>query len=260
MKYTKAGALVCLLTAVALFLVAGAAFAGDKAKLPQPKGYVNDYAGVLTPQEASDLEATIRSVKEKTNAEIAVAVVPDLGGYADVEEYAVALFSDWKIGEKGKDNGVLVLVSMKERKVKIEVGYGLEGSITDGTAGEIIRDEMAPLFKSGKYGAGLIAGVRAISERIEPSGAPPKEKKRRPRLGFFFSLAVFIILMLVQLVIRGGGRRGGGFYGGGPYIGGFGGGFGGGGGGFGGGFGGGGGGFGGFGGGSSGGGGGSGGW
>jgi uncharacterized protein len=241
-------ALFCFLAAPAL----------AQQELPSPRGYVNDFAGVIDPSEAPGLESFLKGLEERTSAEVAVATVPDIDGFADVDEYGVKLFEKWKIGKKGQDNGVLILLAMKEHKVRIEVGYGLEGAITDGTAGEIIRQQMVPYFKKGEYGKGLDAGVRALAGRIPPGGVKKPEKKSHIGLSL---VLFFIFLMLVfgQFFIgprlTGRGRRGS-FYGG-PYIGGFGGGFGGSGFGGGGGFGGG---FGGFGGGSSGGGGASGGW
>ena len=236
-------------------LLAGTAAAADK--FPQPRGYVNDFAGIINPADAQELEAQLKALEDRTTAQIAVVTVPDLGDYADVEEYAVELFKAWGIGQKGQDNGVLVLLALKEHKIKIEVGYGLEGAITDGKAGEIIRNVMAPYFKAGQFGQGLIVGTRALAERIPPSGVKKPARHRAGGISLILFI-VFLLLILSQFFFPGpriiGGRRR--YYGGGPFIGGFGGGFGG----FGGGGGGFGGGFGGFGGGGSGGGGASGGW
>jgi uncharacterized protein len=239
-------------------LAANAAY----GELPKPRGFVNDFAGVLTPEQASSMEEYLRSLKERTTAEIAVVTVPDMDGYAGPEEYANDLFTAWKIGKKGQDNGVLVLLAMKEKKVRIEVGYGLEGAITDGASGMIIRQVMAPYFQQGRFGDGLSAGVQALAARIPPGGVKTASKSKKGYSGLLF--LAFLAFLVIQFVLPGGGlwSRGRGrsrFYGGGgPFIGGgfggFGGGFGGGGGGgFGGGFGG-------FGGGSSGGGGASGSW
>ncbi|MBI5696489.1 MAG: TPM domain-containing protein [Nitrospirae bacterium] len=253
---------VGLLAALLLILAATQAFAAHT--FPEPRGHVSDYAGVLKPDEAAALEGYLAELEKRTSAEVAVVTVPDLDGFADVDEYAVDLFAAWKIGKKGQDNGVLILLAVKEKKLRIEVGYGLEGAITDGTAGGIIRDTMVPYFKRGEFGAGLMAGAQAVAERVPEGGVqtPIDEQggKEQPS-----SLSLLIIVVLLAIFLfplffgpggpMGGGklRRGrGGFYGGGPFIGGFGGGFGGGGGG--------GGGFGGFGGGFSGGGGASGDW
>ncbi|MBI5191261.1 MAG: TPM domain-containing protein [Nitrospirae bacterium] len=243
---------VGLLAALLLILAATQAFAAHT--FPEPKGYVSDYAGVLKPDEAAGLESYLAELEKKTTAEVAVVTVPDMDGFADVDEYANELFAAWKIGKKGQDNGVLVLLAMKEKKVRIEVGYGLEGAITDGTAGDIIRYTMAPYFKQGQFGAGLMAGAQAVSERVPPGGVQTPTKEQQRRKGRSGSRSLLMLAALLAIFVLplffGGGRRGRGGFGGGPFIGGFGGGFGSGGGG----------GFGGFGGGFSGGGGASGGW
>src|SRR3990172_3488712 len=159
-----------ILSAIAAVLIILTASAGTCAeKLPSPQGYVSDFAGVIDPADKASLEAYLRELEAKTTAEVAVVTVPELGGFADVEEYAVELFRAWGVGKKGQDNGVLILLSIRERRARIEVGYGLEGAITDGTAGVIIREVMVPYFKAGQYGKGILAGAQAVAERITPS-------------------------------------------------------------------------------------------
>ncbi len=244
-----------------LFLLPITANAAVVGQFPKPVGFVNDFANVIPPAQSQSMEQYLRALNQRTGAQVAVVTVPNIKGYAGPEEYAVDLFSAWKIGRKGKDNGLLVLLAMKEKKVKIEVGYGLEGAITDGDCGIIIRQVMVPYFRAGRFGDGLMAGVQALAAKIPPGGAkpPPHRDARKMFSGVLF--LAFVLFIAVQFLLPGGGfwgrsggsgftgRRGGGGFGG-PFIGGFGGG---GGGGFGGGFGG-------FGGGMSGGGGASGGW
>jgi uncharacterized protein len=204
--------------------------------------------------------------------------VPTFQPYADIREYSVKMFENGGrgIGEAGKHNGALIVVAVEDRKVGIEVGYGLEEYIPDGFAGATIREAILPQFRSGNFGAGLLAGATRLINRVaEAKGVTlqdvPRERARpRAAVRFPSSSMLFFIILLIILSRRGRRRRRrGGFWGGGPGsgwnsgVGPFGGGFGGGG--FGGGFGGfgrggGGGGFGGFGGGRSGGGGASGGW
>lgn len=247
-----------LLFASLLAIIPSGAYAG---RFPAPKGYVNDFAGVIDPASATELEGFLKDLQARTTAEVAVVTVPDLDGFADIDEYGIALASEWAIGKKGEDNGVLILLSMKEKKVRIDVGYGLEGAITDGATGDIRRNIMAPHFQKGEYGAGLLESAKAIAALIPPGGVKKPGRTKAVR-GLIrpIAIAVFIIIAIIIQLLPGGrfrGGRGGRFYGGGPFIGGFGGGFGGGGLGGGGGFGGG---FGGFGGGGFGGGGSSGGW
>ncbi len=135
-------------------------------RFPKPAGYVNDFANILDPEWERRIDSLISDLESKTTAEISVVTVENLSPYATVEEYAEALFSEWKIGKAKKDNGVLILVSMKERKIRVETGYGIEPIIPDGVAGDIIRNEIAPNFKSGKYGEGLYRGTYAVAERV----------------------------------------------------------------------------------------------
>jgi uncharacterized protein len=235
---------------------------------------VNDFANVIDSASESELDRRIRALQNASRDVVVVATIPTFQPYADIEEYAVKMFenSGRGIGEKGKDNGLLIVVAVQDRKIKIEVGYDLEQFVSDGFAGETIRQAITPEFRSGNYGAGLLAGTTRIINRIaEGRGVTPQDVPREappPRstgTGFPWWIIVIWILILVLNSRR---RRRPRVWGAGPWsgwnsgigpFGGGGGGFGGGFGGFGGG-GGGGGGFGGFGGGRSGGGGASGGW
>ena len=191
--HIRAGLMSGLIALTLVMLAATASWSAEK--FPAPKGYVNDFAGVIDSASAQEMEAMLADLERRTTAEVAVVTVPDLGEFADVDEYAVNMFAAWKIGKKGEDNGVLVLLSMKERKVRIEVGYGLEGAITDGAAGDIIRDAMAPSFKTGEYGAGLLAGVRAIAAKIPPGGVQ-KAKKGGSHIRFIVMFVVFLLLII----------------------------------------------------------------
>ena len=133
--------------------------------VPQPVGWVNDFANVI-PQEYRDkLNTLIGELKEKTSAEIAVVTVTSIAPY-DEKEYARMLFDSWRPGKKGKDNGVLMLLAIKERRWRIETGYGVEGILPDGRCGEIGRNYMVPYFKNGNYGLGLYNGAAAVSNII----------------------------------------------------------------------------------------------
>jgi uncharacterized protein len=261
-------------------VVAGAASAQEPPELTTP---VNDFANVLDSATERALEAQIRSLEQASGDVVVVATVDTFKPYADIREYAVKMFENGGrgIGQRGKDNGALVVLAVNDRQVWTEVGYDLEEFITDGFAGETAREFMVPDFRRGDYGTGLIAGVSRIIERIAERRnvtlqdmPPPRAPAQAPRAGSggTLLLAIFVIMMVINAVagrLGAGRRRRRGRWGGGsgwrsgvgPFGGGFGGGFGSGGG-FGGGFGGfgGGGGFGGFGGGRSGGGGGGGGW
>lgn len=249
--------------------------AAQTAALPELTAPVNDFAHVIDQENAAAIDKMSRALKTASGDVVVVATVPDIDGYGDIREYANKLFENHGkgIGDKGKDNGLLIVLSMKERQVWVEVGYELEQWITDGFAGETSRLVMVPSFRAGDYGTGLRAGTARIVARIAqgrnvtlPDVPLPREVQAPvdSPTPFAVMLLVFFAILIISRIgrrrqgIRRWGRGGwsGWSSGVGPFGGGWGGGFGGGGGG-GGGFGGG---FGGFGGGRSGGGGGGAGW
>jgi uncharacterized protein len=219
---------------------------------------VNDLASVIDAPHAATIEAMCRELKQKSGDTVFVVTVNTIAPWGDIREYAVKLFEKQGLGERGKDNGLLILLAVQERRVWVEVGYGLEPYITDGFAGETSRQVMTPFFRQGDYGGGLEAGAArfigriAEARKIEITGAPaPAAPRHAPSLP---PNAIFVLFLLVFVGIRwlssmsglgrrrsGWGRRSGwsgwnsgvGPFGGGGFGGGFGG-FGGGGGGFGG--------------------------
>ena len=232
---------------------------------------VNDFAHVIDAASRAELDQRIRALRSATGDVIVIATVPTYQPYGSIEEYAVKMFENGGrgIGDKGKDNGLLIVVAVQDRQVKIEVGYDLEGIIPDGFAGQTIREAIGPAFRQGQYGPGLVDATTRLINRIgEKRGVtipdvPADRDTTVSRTRHFPFGVIFWIIVAIIIFSRGnrGGRSrywGGGSWGG--WSGGVGG-FGGGGfGGSGGGYGGGGGGFGGFGGGGSGGGGASGSW
>jgi uncharacterized protein len=275
-RWLRAAALILLVVATRPAVVA-------QPQLPPPPALtqpVNDFAGIIDADSNRELERRIRALHQATGDAVVIATVKTLQPYADIREYAVAMFenSGAGIGERGKDNGLLIVVAVDERQVGIEVGYGLEGIITDGFAGQTIRESIRPEFRNGAYGRGLLAGATRIINRIADERnvtldeVPRSVVNREAPVRIPFGLIVLVIIVVLVLASSSGGpRRRRRHWGRGPWsgwnsgVGPFGGGFGGGFGGFGG-FGGGrtgggfGGGFGGFGGGRSGGGGAAGGW
>jgi uncharacterized protein len=139
-----------------------AAGPAEARKWPEPRGYVSDFAGIIDPASADSIDALALELKEKTGAELAVVTIQDLGGES-IDPAAVELFEQWGIGAKGKDEGVLILLAVAERRVKIEVGYGLEGILPDGRCGSIIRLVMGPDLHADRFGAGLQRGAEAVA-------------------------------------------------------------------------------------------------
>jgi uncharacterized protein len=173
--------------------------------IPQPEGWVNDFANVISPDYRDKLSALIQEVEEKTSAEIAVVTIDSIAPY-DEKEYARMLFDNWKPGKRGKDNGVLVLLAIKERRWRIETGYGVEGILPDGLCGEIGRNYMVPYFKQGKYSDGLYNGVAAIANVIAKEAkaninnlAGVRFNKRSQELPFFFYIFVPLFFFLWNL-------------------------------------------------------------
>jgi uncharacterized protein len=240
--------------------------------IPALTAPVNDFANVIDPATEQALDRMIRALQAASGDVVVVATVDTFQPYGDIREYAVEMFENQGrgIGQRGRDNGLLVLLAVQDREVWTEVGYDLEEFITDGFAGQVAREEMIPEFRGGNYSGGLQAGVARIIGRIAQrrnvtlDGVPLAEPRGAPDVGSggHIILALFVLFMVINAIAgrtRRRGRRGRPWSrwhsGVGPFGGPFGGGFGGfGGGGFGGG------GFGGFGGGRSGGGGGGGGW
>lgn len=209
---------------------------------------IHDEAKVLSPAFVSQLEHQLKSDQDTTSNQIAVLIIRSLDGYP-MEEYTYKVAKEWKLGQKDKDNGVLLFVSVDDRKIRIETGYGVEGALPDATCNQIIRHDIAPYFRQDNYEAGIQAGVNAIVKAIagEYEGQPQTSAPRKKG----GSVVPFLLILLVLIIIsrmRGGGRGGrgtgwssgsgwygGGFSGGGGSWGGGGGGFSGGGGSFGGG-------------------------
>lgn len=147
--------------------------------VPALTGRVVDLANVLPPQDAEQLSAKLKAHEESTGNQVAVLILPSLEG-EPLEPYSHRVATTWKLGQKGTDNGVLLLVALKERKLRIEVGYGLEGTLTDLRSSRIIRHEIVPRFKAGDIPAGVRAGTEAILETIEGTYRAADEARRQP--------------------------------------------------------------------------------
>ena len=218
-----------------------------QAQIPEPQGRINDFAGVISPEYKEKISSLIQEVEQKISNEIAVVTRSSIAPYG-ADAYAQMLFDNWKIGKKGKDNGVLILLAVKEREWRIQTGYGVEGILPDGVCGRIGRDYMVPYFKEGKYAQGLYYGVAAVADIISQDAHVildgltdvnlQKESQDTLFPGYVYVLILFLFIIwslrrpLIWFPMDYGGTSGGGYR-----SGGFGGGsFGGGGGGFGGGF------------------------
>lgn len=172
---------------------------------PDYTGYVNDYAGFLSTETKEKINSLLTEVEKKTSAEIAILTVPDLSSDT-IENYAVKVFEQWKIGKKGKDNGILFVIAKEEREVRIEVGYGLESVITDGRAGDIIRKIIIPNFKEGNYEKGIVDAVLIVSNDVSQfynikidsiSSEQINEIQSRPKWRWIYNLFYLLLIILV---------------------------------------------------------------
>ncbi len=156
-----------------LLLLAATPAAAQLTNLPTLTGRVNDTAGVIDADSARELDRRIHALKDATGDVVIIATVPSIAPYATVEEFAVKLFEKAGIGNRKLDNGILILVAVKEHGIRVEVGYGLEGIVTDGFAGDTIRQLIVPEFKANRYGPGLVAGAGRLMDRIAEGRANP---------------------------------------------------------------------------------------
>jgi uncharacterized protein len=162
---------------------------------PAPTARVNDYAGLLAAGERARLEAQLAAGERATGAQVVVAIFPALEGES-LEDFAVRLAERWRIGQKGLDNGAILLVFVRDRKLRLEVGYGLEPLIPDVEAGRIIREVIAPSFREGRYAAGLERAVETIYRRLAQPGAAS-----RPRGSAREAWLPWAAVMLLAIVI-----------------------------------------------------------
>ena len=188
------------------------AAAGAWAQQPPPEltKPVNDFASVIDAQDEAAMDSLIRSLQQASGDVVAVAAVDTFAPYADLQEYAVEMFENRGkgIGQKGKDNGALLIVVPSERRLRIEVGYGLEDRLTDAQASVIINSVITPSFRREAYSDGIVAGVSAMLHVLggEPLQESPEPEGTRGSAMF----ALLVMLVFVVMIMSGGGRGRGG--------------------------------------------------
>ncbi len=200
-------------------------------EIPILKNYVNDFTGTLTPEQKSYLEQALKEFDDSTSTQIVVLMINSLDGYP-IEMYANETAEKNKIGTKEHDNGILFLIAKDDRKMRIEVGYGLEGALPDALASSILRNEVAPYFRKNQYYKGIVAGLSSIIRAVkgEYTGKPKGKKNNGLSIFIFYMILFFIFFILASrrgrgggggIIYYGGGFGGGGFSGGGGSFGGF---------------------------------------
>ncbi len=203
-----------------VFFISSFLFA--QPEIPRLNRYANDFTNTLSSSQLEYLNDNLLKFNERTSTQIVFLMIKTLGGYP-LERFSYEVAEKNKIGTKGNDNGILFLVVKDDKKMRIEVGYGLEGALPDALASSIIRNEVAPYFKAGEYFKGIITGLNAIIQAVKGEYTGKKNKKKKKEKGnlvFWINLIIFALFWIFSAFRR----RGGGFI----YLGGFGGGFGGG--------------------------------
>ncbi|HTH58339.1 MAG TPA: TPM domain-containing protein [Cyclobacteriaceae bacterium] len=170
--------------------------------------WVHDEAHILSAATVAQLESILKAERDSTSNQIAVLIVPSLEG-DDIDSYGIRVAEAWKIGQKDKDNGAILLIAVQDRKMRIEVGQGLEGVLTDAMSSRINRNEIAPHFRQGDYDGGVTAGVLAIMQTIKGQyvNTDPPHRKRTGRSPWLTVL--FVVVLLIVMSRRRGGGIGG---------------------------------------------------
>lgn len=192
-----------------LLLLPGLAWAQSAPEFPELTGRVVDRADMLPPAEEARLSQMLQAHEQASTEQVVVVTLPDLQGFP-IEDFGYQLGRHWGIGQKGEDNGALLIVARDERKVRIEVGYGLEGRLTDANASLIINRIITPAFRQGDFATGIVDGAEAMIQVLGgeplalPQGPAAQEKPKPGLVGLFF----MIMLMVSLMGGRGGGRGG----------------------------------------------------
>src|SRR3989338_6445077 len=227
---------VLRMTVVFLPFLSASAFA---LSIPdKPEGYVNDYAGLLSDSAKTQLSQTLSQFEQETSNQVVVAVFQSLEG-GSLEDFSIRLAEKWKVGQKNRDNGVILLIFKEDRAVRIEVGYGLEGALPDAVAGQIVYNEIVPQFREGDFDAGVTNGVNAIirATKGEYQALPKQDPWQKYNPWIYFALVFYLILFIFRMIFAqalssgrtysgssggfwGGGSSGGGGFGGGGFSGG----------------------------------------
>jgi uncharacterized protein len=215
----RAQAVVSVAAAV---LLASAAGARAQSPPPAPAHYFNDYAGVVAPDVATRLDQKLKAFDDQTSSQIVVAVFPELPS-PSLEDFTVRAAQAWRVGRSKLSNGAVLFVFVKDRKMRIETGYGLEGALPDATAHRIIDERITPAFRNNDYAGGLEAGIDAMMAATRGEyTASPAPARGRDSGGFGSSFFLVLLVLFIVIAMSRSGRRGrtygrGGYHGGGPW-------------------------------------------
>lgn len=194
-----------------LFLIVLIPFSLSALEVPPLEGRVNDRAGIFSSSQSRELEQYLTALESQSSVQMAVLTIPGLDG-DDLEGYSIRVADEWKLGQEGKDNGVLLLLAVEDRKVRLEIGYGLEGTLTDAKSGYIVREIMIPYFSKEDYAGGIMAASSAVAgvvtggkdisqAAMDKSGRSGQQSSRR-------SVPVNLLVILFILFFNSFGRMG----------------------------------------------------
>lgn len=181
-----------------LWLTVLACLPAQALEVPPLSGRVVDLAGILPSAVAQQLSADLQAHEAKTSNQVAVLIIPSLEGDS-LFYFSHRVATTWKLGRKGTDNGAVLLIAIKERKIRLEVGYGLEGVLTDARSSQIIRNEIVPRFRADDVPAGVTAGVQAILKTIEGTYSAPERSAASPSFNDGFANAAFAVILGVVI-------------------------------------------------------------
>ena len=178
---------------------------GQALDVPNLQGYVNDYGGMISPAAKERLDGELKAFEQTDSTQLVILTIPSLQG-EPIDGFGIKVAEAWKIGQKNKDNGIILLIAKQERKIRIEVGRGLEGRLTDLLAGRIIDLVITPRFKRGDFDGGVMAGVSALIDatrgEFKAEGRPPAKQTRGLHSFLVFLVAFFVVLIMLSSFSR----------------------------------------------------------
>jgi len=175
--------------------------------VPPLRGRINDNAGLLSQASENELEAYLTELESVSGIQVALLTIPSLSG-ENLETYSLQVAEEWRLGDKKGDNGVLLLIALDEREIRIEVGYGLESVLTDAKSGFIIRDFIVPEFRKGNYSGGIVAGIHTIGEVVSGNLTITDEQIENSKSNDGGGVPIFALVFLAVFIVGFIGRRG----------------------------------------------------
>jgi uncharacterized protein len=191
-----------------LFLVFGFRLFAQEVIPPPPKAYFNDYAGIVSTGTAAQLNQTLEDFERQSSDQILVAIYPKMQSDSSIDDYTVRVARSWRVGQKGKNNGAVLFVFVQDRKMFLEVGYGLEGVLPDALCKRIIDEQITPRFKAGDFDGGLTAGVQAILAAVKGeykgTGTTVAERHIHTTNTVLTPIAILFLVFIFIVFMRGG--------------------------------------------------------